>query len=138
MYAREKVGLDAGLARPPGQLLPVPLPGRHQGRPLRHRRVAAGDRAGEERHARQGGSPRSFEIFRREREEGVQPVLKEDVAEVLRRRFFEPESIRDREAFRPHVVAAVANIADHDETVAEGRQDRRGAVPQELSRSTRT
>jgi predicted AAA+ superfamily ATPase len=28
-----------------------------------------------------------YAIFRREREEGVQPVLKEDVAEVLRRRF---------------------------------------------------
>src|SRR6266487_949519 len=30
-------------------------------------------------------------ILRREKEESVQPVLKEDVAEVLRRRFFEPE-----------------------------------------------
>lgn len=29
-----------------------------------------------------------YSVFRREREEGVQPVLKEDVAEVLRRRFF--------------------------------------------------
>ena len=37
----------------------------------------------------------------------MQPVLKEDVAEVLRRRFFTPESIRDREAFRGHVVAAL-------------------------------
>lgn len=56
-----------------------------------------------------------YAIFRREREEGVQPVLKEDVAEVLRRRFFTPESIRDREAFRPHVVAALKGIADLDE-----------------------
>jgi hypothetical protein len=56
-----------------------------------------------------------FAIFRREREEGVQPVVKEDVAEVLRRRFFKPESIRDREAFRPHVVAALKGIADLDE-----------------------
>jgi uncharacterized protein len=45
----------------------------------------------------------------------VQPVVKEDVAEVLRRRFFKPESIRDREAFRPHVVAALKGIADLDE-----------------------
>ena len=45
-----------------------------------------------------------FTIFRREREESVQPVLKEDVAEILRRRFFVSESIRDREAFRPHVI----------------------------------
>lgn len=68
-----------------------------------------------------------YAIFRREREEGVQPVLKEDVAEVLRRRFFAPESIRDREAFRPHVVAALKGIGELDEQTrkdgknAEGR-----------------
>ncbi|MCL5107378.1 MAG: DUF499 domain-containing protein [Chloroflexi bacterium] len=61
-------------------------------------------------------------IFRREREEGVQPVLKEDVAEILRRRFFTPDSLRDREAFRPHVVAALKGIADLDEqTAKEGK-----------------
>ena len=37
-----------------------------------------------------------YAIFRREKEQSVQPVLKEDVAEVLRRRFFTPDSIRDR------------------------------------------
>lgn len=63
-----------------------------------------------------------YAIFRREREEGVQPVLKEDVAEVLRRRFFKPESIRDREAFRSHVVAALKGIHELDEqTRKEGR-----------------
>ena len=63
-----------------------------------------------------------YGIFRREREEGVQPVVKEDVAEVLRRRFFTPDSIRDREAFRPHVAAALKGIADLDEQTAhEGR-----------------
>ncbi|MBV8267117.1 MAG: ATP-binding protein [Planctomycetaceae bacterium] len=63
-----------------------------------------------------------FTIFRREKEEGIQPVLKEDVAEILRRRFFVAESIRDREAFRPHVVAALKGVADHDEpTAKEGR-----------------
>ncbi len=56
-----------------------------------------------------------YAIFRREREEGVQPVLKEDVAEVLRRRFFTPDSIRDREAFRPHIVAALKGIEQLDE-----------------------
>jgi Protein of unknown function (DUF499) len=65
-----------------------------------------------------------FEIFNRQREEGVQPVQKEDVAEVLRRRFFETASIIDIEAFRPHVTTAVANIADLDETV---RKDRKNA-----------
>jgi len=63
-----------------------------------------------------------YAIFRREREEGVQPVVKEDVAEVLRRRFFTTESIRDRESFRPHVAAALKGISDLDEQTAhQGR-----------------
>ncbi|MBI4454518.1 MAG: ATP-binding protein [Acidobacteria bacterium] len=63
-----------------------------------------------------------YAIFRREREEGVQPVIKEDVAEVLRRRFFKAESIKDREAFRPHVVAALKGIADlDDQTRKDGK-----------------
>ncbi len=58
-----------------------------------------------------------YTIFRREREQGVLPVDKEDVAEILRRRFFTPESIADHERFRPHVVAALAGImALDDET----------------------
>jgi len=63
-----------------------------------------------------------YAIFRREREEGVQPVLKEDVAEVLRRRFFTPKSIEDREAFRPHVVAAVKNIGELDEQTRKDKK----------------
>src|SRR5712692_3963540 len=61
-----------------------------------------------------------YAIFRRERDEGVQPVVKDDVAEVLRRRFFTPESSRDREAFRPHVVAALKGIAELDEQTRKG------------------
>ena len=64
-----------------------------------------------------------YAIFRREREEGVEPVLKEDVAEVLRRRFFTPASIQNRDAFRPHVVAALKGIAVLDEkTAKEGKK----------------
>lgn len=63
-----------------------------------------------------------YAVFRREREEGVQPVLKEDVAEVLRRRFFTPESILDHSAFRSHVVAALKGINDLDDQLRkEGR-----------------
>ncbi len=63
-----------------------------------------------------------YAIFRREREEGVQPVVKEDVAEVLRRRLFKPDSIRDRESFRSHVVAALKGITSLDEqTRKEGK-----------------
>ena len=54
-------------------------------------------------------------ILRREREEGIQPVVKEDVAEVLRRRFFVPDSIRDIQQFRPDVLAALQGIASLDE-----------------------
>ncbi|MGH7054195.1 MAG: DUF499 domain-containing protein [Stellaceae bacterium] len=65
------------------------------------------------------------EIFNKFREQTAQPVLKEDVAEVLRRRFFEPASVADAEAFRPHGTAAVANIAELDETT---RKDRKSAA----------
>ncbi|MFZ5634688.1 MAG: DUF499 domain-containing protein [Bacillota bacterium] len=60
-----------------------------------------------------------YDIFRREQEEGIQPVVKEDVAEVLRRRFFTADSVRDREAFRPHVMAALKGIADLDDQTAK-------------------
>jgi predicted AAA+ superfamily ATPase len=63
-------------------------------------------------------------IFRREKEESVQPVLKEDVAEVLRRRFFEAESIRNRHAFLKHVAPIVQGIAELDE---QTKKDMKGA-----------
>ena len=56
-----------------------------------------------------------YAIFRREREGDVQPVLKDDIAEVLRRRFFTPDSIRDRDLFRAQAVASVKGIAALDE-----------------------
>jgi uncharacterized protein len=68
-----------------------------------------------------------FTIFRREREEGIQPVLKEDVAEILRRRFFVSGSIKDRESFLSHVMGALKGVANHDKStakegkIAEGR-----------------
>ena len=49
------------------------------------------------------------------------PVGKEDVTEVLCRRFFEPDSIRDRSAFRSHVIGAVRRLAKIDDaTASEG------------------
>lgn len=56
-----------------------------------------------------------YDIFQRQREEAVEPVVKEDVAEVLRRRFFTPESIKDKDAFRAHVQAALKGVFDLDE-----------------------
>lgn len=55
------------------------------------------------------------DIFARQQEELVEPVVKQDVAEVLRRRFFTPESIRDKEALRPHAIAAFKGASAHDE-----------------------
>lgn len=64
-----------------------------------------------------------FAVFRRQREEGVQPVQRQDVAEVLRRRFFDPEGLRDREAYRAHVIGVVRGLAKVDETMAGKRSE---------------
>jgi hypothetical protein len=64
-----------------------------------------------------------YDIFQRQREEAVEPVVKEDVAEVLRRRFFKPESLKDRESFRQHVVAALKGIQAVDEQTAKQGAD---------------
>ena len=64
-----------------------------------------------------------FAVFRRQREEGVMPVQKQDVAEVLRRRFFEPDSLRDRDAFRAHVIGVVRGLAKLDGSTAKKRSE---------------
>ncbi|MBI4295304.1 MAG: ATP-binding protein, partial [Chloroflexi bacterium] len=63
------------------------------------------------------------DVFRREREEGVQPVEKQDVAEILRRRFFAPEYLHKREAFRSQVVAALEGIQALDEVTQKKRKE---------------
>ena len=60
-----------------------------------------------------------YDIFQRQREETVEPVQKEDVAEILRRRFFTPDSIKDKDVFKLHVVAALKGIAALDEQTAK-------------------
>jgi hypothetical protein len=67
-----------------------------------------------------------YEIFKREREAVVEPVAKEDLAEVLRRRFFTPESLKSPEPFRQQVVAALRGISAVDEQAA-----RQGAETEE-------
>lgn len=57
-----------------------------------------------------------YDIFNRYREAAIEPVVREDVAEVLRRRFFTPASIRDRAAFKPHVIAALKGLQAFDES----------------------
>jgi len=53
------------------------------------------------------------DVFNRQQEELVQPVEKQDVAEVLRRRFFTPESLKAD--FRPHVISAMKGVTALDE-----------------------
>ena len=77
------------------------------------------------------------EIFGRQMEEDASPVSKDDVAEVLRRRFFKAESIRDPDAFRPHVASVVGSIAALDERTGKEREGRGKALPQQLSLSPR-
>ena len=62
------------------------------------------------------------DVFGRQMEEDASPVGREDVAEVLRRRFFTPDSIGTRDDFRPHVTSVVRNIAGLDDQIAKGRQ----------------
>ena len=61
------------------------------------------------------------DVFRRQREEGVQPVQKEDVPVVLRRRFFEPDDVRSLDGFRSHVISIVRDLAKLEETIAKNR-----------------
>ncbi len=60
-----------------------------------------------------------YDIFQRQREEAVQPVEKNDVAEVLRRRLFDTSSLQDREIWKQHVIAALKGIKDLDEQTAK-------------------
>jgi len=63
-----------------------------------------------------------YAVFRREKDESIQPVVKEDVAEILRRRFFTTESTRDPSNYRPQVVAALKGITElDDQTRKEGK-----------------
>ena len=61
------------------------------------------------------------EVFGRQTEVEASPVTKDDIAEVLRRRFFKPESVRDPNAFRPQVNTVVGNIAELDEQIQKTR-----------------
>lgn len=58
-------------------------------------------------------------IFRRQREETIQPVQKEDIAEVLRRRFFEPSTIREPNLYRSHVIGVVQCINRIDQATSK-------------------
>ena len=58
-------------------------------------------------------------VFQREGEQEIQPVTKEEAAEVLKRRLFELESIKEAEKFRPQVIAALQGIGKLDEATVK-------------------
>jgi len=60
-----------------------------------------------------------YDIFQRQREAAVQPVEKDDVAEVLRRRLFDPDSVKLRGEWPQHVIAALKGIATLDDQTAK-------------------
>ncbi|NLH73611.1 MAG: ATP-binding protein [Verrucomicrobia bacterium] len=60
------------------------------------------------------------QIFQREGEHEIQPVTKEEAAEVLKRRLFDLESIKDAEKFRQQVIAALQGIGKLDEATSRG------------------
>ena len=64
-----------------------------------------------------------FDVFRRQREEGVLPVGRDDVAEVLRRRFFDLQSIGDSSTYQSAVVGIVGALAKLDETIGKNRAE---------------
>jgi hypothetical protein len=67
-----------------------------------------------------------YDIFQRQREAAVQPVEKDDVAEVLRRRLFDPKSVEPRGTWPQHVIAALKGIGPLDDQTA-----RQGAAAEE-------
>ncbi|MDE0312394.1 MAG: DUF499 domain-containing protein [Caldilineaceae bacterium] len=62
------------------------------------------------------------EVFGRQEEEDASPVSREDVSEVLRRRFFKPESISDPGRFSPHVTSVVNSLAALDPQTKKERK----------------
>lgn len=60
-----------------------------------------------------------YDIFQRQREEAVQPVEKDDVAEVLRRRLFDPKSVELRGTWPQHVIAALKGVGTLDDQTAK-------------------
>ena len=64
-----------------------------------------------------------FDVIRRQREEGVQPVGREDVAEVLRRRLFDTASFRDPGAHEAHVIGVVGALAGLDPATKKNRRE---------------
>ncbi|MBI3370955.1 MAG: ATP-binding protein [Betaproteobacteria bacterium] len=62
-----------------------------------------------------------YDIFQRVADTGIQPVERQDVAEVLRRRLFTPESYTEKSGWKAQVVTALNGICDLDDQTKRQR-----------------
>jgi hypothetical protein len=62
-----------------------------------------------------------YDIFQRVSDAGIQPVERQDVAEVLRRRLFTAASYTHRSEWKPQVVAALRGVCELDEQTRKQR-----------------
>ena len=64
-----------------------------------------------------------FDVIRRQSERGVQPVGREDVAEVLWRRLFDTDAVRDSHAQDPHIIGIVSGLTNLDPATKKNRRE---------------
>ncbi|MGQ0750242.1 MAG: DUF499 domain-containing protein [Betaproteobacteria bacterium] len=62
-----------------------------------------------------------YDMFQRVADSGIQPVERQDVSEVLRRRLFTPESYTDKSGWKAQVVSALNGICDLDDQTKRHR-----------------
>lgn len=62
-----------------------------------------------------------YDMFQRVSDSGIQPVERQDVAEVLRRRLFTPESYSEKAGWKAQVVSALNGICDLDDQTRRQR-----------------
>ena len=135
MYAREKAAMAGGWPRGPAdRLLPVSVPGGDQGRPLRSRRLAARFRSREDRHVRQGADRSRYSTSSTGRgKRASSRCRRQDVAEVLRRRFFTPGSIAESRLLPPARYRGGRQHRPGRRDRAQGPGERGTTLPRRLS-----
>jgi uncharacterized protein DUF499 len=67
-----------------------------------------------------------YDIFQRVADSGIQPVERQDVAEVLRRRLFTHESYTDKSGWKTQVVSALNGICELDDQTKRQRAQEEG------------
>jgi len=78
-----------------------------------------------------------YDMFQRVADTGIQPVERQDVAEVLRRRLFTPESYTDKSGWKAQVVTALNGICELDDQSKRQRNQEEAGIPRAF-RSTPT